>query len=290
MAIYSKISEVEFELLEGMQYLHQLTYIYLRRRMNYKTFTVGQDDSRISYQGLCSRLFVNPKQGIKHSGSPSYSQIRTAVNELCKAGLLSNQSISTKDKKQLIFYFPYAEQFFCDQNKLRTLPKVGTSHAKKKNTNPNNSGESWGYEKQNVLRNEDLSTVENSDLRTYHNIIIKNKKNNIYKIPTEIPQGFCPSDELINKAKSMGLDNVDNLIEIQNFINYHFVKDTKESDWNEKYLGWLINGRKIKQQYASNARRSSYESSKQSKRPMSEIDRVREAHSWIGRTEIIEHE
>lgn len=118
----------ELSALMGLPYIHQCTYLRgIRPYMDRETFLVGSKKRRISYQSLAEDLYVEPHQGLEHSGSPSRQQLRRVIYALERAGLIEIQS----NRKNLILKCILADSDSSVQNKPDTNP---TSQP---DTNPN---------------------------------------------------------------------------------------------------------------------------------------------------------
>lgn len=148
----------ELSALMGLPYIQQLAYLIgIRPYMDRNTFLVGVK-RKISYQQLAEALYVEPHQGIEHSGSPSRQQLRRVIYALERAGLVEIQSIG----KQLILKCLLADTDFPVQNKPDTNP------AQQTNTNPNNknnlksSGYDKSYQKPNTVQSTKPDTPHNS--------------------------------------------------------------------------------------------------------------------------------
>ncbi len=108
----------ELNALEGLPYIQQVLYFRgIRPYMDCKTGIVGIK-RRISYQSLREALYVEPIAGIQNIGSPSHDQVRRAVKQLIRKGLLEVQPA----RKQLIFKCVLALRDNSVQNKAATWP------------------------------------------------------------------------------------------------------------------------------------------------------------------------
>ena len=94
--------------LQGLPWLAQIVYLRgIRRFMDYQTGVVGVRRG-ISYQSIAETAYVEPLPG-RHSadtGAPSARTIRTAIDNLIKAGLLVRQG----DDSRLVFLLPLASR------------------------------------------------------------------------------------------------------------------------------------------------------------------------------------
>ena len=112
------INHYEQSALKRLPYLQQLTYLNeLKPYVDYQTEIIGIK-RRVSYQSLSEELYIEPHQGYVQSGSPSKNQIRRALSELGKAGLIEIQSLD----KQLIFKCLLLDRNNSVQNKVDTNP------------------------------------------------------------------------------------------------------------------------------------------------------------------------
>ncbi|WP_051534693.1 hypothetical protein [Deefgea rivuli] len=83
------INDDEWQALMGLPHMPHRLYVALRRRMDFRTGTVGARP-KISYQALREDLYIEPCQGraANESGSPKLEALRHAVKLLERAGLL----------------------------------------------------------------------------------------------------------------------------------------------------------------------------------------------------------
>lgn len=85
------ITTREIQALSGLSHLFQITYLLgLKPYVDKKSNLIGLH-IKISYKSIAETLFVNPSPGIQ-SGSPSKQQIRRAIKQLERVGLISIQS------------------------------------------------------------------------------------------------------------------------------------------------------------------------------------------------------
>ncbi|KTC66349.1 protein LvrA (plasmid) [Legionella adelaidensis] len=150
----------ELSALMGLPYIQQSTYLLgIRPYMDRETFLVGSKKRRISYQSLAEDLYVEPHQGLEHSGSPSRQQLRRVIYALERAGLIEIQS----NRKNLILKCILADSDLSVQNKPDTNP---TSQP---DTNPNTENhlksETYiqNYKKPDTAKNIKPDTPHNSE-------------------------------------------------------------------------------------------------------------------------------
>ena len=93
----------EWEALAGLPYLQVRLYLVLRWYMSVATRRVGEM-RRISLQGLCDELYVEPAPGRVDSGSPSKKAVRSALQQLEKHGLV----MPCGNGEVLVFLLPKA--------------------------------------------------------------------------------------------------------------------------------------------------------------------------------------
>lgn len=99
------INEAEWALLEGVSHLQFRLYMVLRWFMDRRTGVSGLVRG-ISQQSLIEELYVEPMRG-RHrslSGSPSRQALRSALDGLAAAGLISQLA----DVEKLAFFLPKA--------------------------------------------------------------------------------------------------------------------------------------------------------------------------------------
>ena len=65
-----------------------------------------------------------------------------------------------------------------------------------------------------------------------------NNKHDLSKLP--ISDSFFPSEEILQRARTLGLDNADDFDEIQAFIDHNKASGSLWADFNPIYLRWLI--------------------------------------------------
>lgn len=115
------LSDEEIQALNGLPHLHYVLYIAaIRRYMDYKTGIVGVKRG-ISYQSLSEEVYIKGERGIKQTLF-SHAQIRRALNQLEKVGLIARKSIITKDEKRLILECLLARKDNSVQNKVVPTP------------------------------------------------------------------------------------------------------------------------------------------------------------------------
>ncbi|AOY00115.1 hypothetical protein [Jeongeupia sp. USM3] len=100
-----KINDDEWGALQGLPHLAFRLYVCLRRRMDFRTGTVGVRP-RVNWQGLAEDCYVEPAAGrsAAECGAPSLAALRNAAKWLVRAGLLVGRSVD----RHLIFEFPRA--------------------------------------------------------------------------------------------------------------------------------------------------------------------------------------
>lgn len=107
--------------MDELPYFHRCLYIFgIRRYMDYATGITGIK-REISYKSLAEETYVKPRRGV-NTNNNSRDQVKRALVILEKAGLISRQSIVTKDEKQLILKCLLAETDNCVQNKAAPWP------------------------------------------------------------------------------------------------------------------------------------------------------------------------
>ena len=107
------LSKEELAALCGLPYFCVCLYVQaIRPRMDGCTGLVGVRP-RISWRALTEWLYVEPGQGIEHSGAPSVARVRRAIAWLKKGGLLAN----SKSARGLVFSCPLAPVGQSAQNK-----------------------------------------------------------------------------------------------------------------------------------------------------------------------------
>lgn len=116
------LSDKELDAMDGLPHLQRCLYIFgIRRYMDYSTGITGIK-RKISYKSLSEEIYVYPRQGIKEIETRSIPQLKRAVKQLEKAGLIIMQSKVTKDEKQLILKCPLALTDNYVQNKAVPRP------------------------------------------------------------------------------------------------------------------------------------------------------------------------
>lgn len=172
--------------------------------------------SDISYEKISKMLYVHAAPGRSDSGSPSKSMIRSYIKTIerhCPESFASN---TERNHLQLIFLkMPTVYQNILNINELNT-------DLNQKNCNYFNDIDG-------------ISNNPSTDLNTpdiYKTKITKQTK-------TEITADFYPSQETIAIAKARGLTKVEDLSEIQKFIEYNLEQQTRWADFNPVFLRWL---------------------------------------------------
>jgi hypothetical protein len=115
--MYFIINEHELSAMNGMPYFYQQVYLRLRQAMDYQTGWVGQGDYWLSYSSLQKLLWIEPRPGICHSGFPTVSKLRTAIDALIRRGLV--EKATHPEEFRLVFLLPKATlSSFFTQNKV----------------------------------------------------------------------------------------------------------------------------------------------------------------------------
>jgi hypothetical protein len=105
-----------------LPHFHRCLYIFgIRKHMDYSTGITGIA-RQISYKSLAEEVYVAPRCGMSNTGSNSRDQVKRGLILLEEAGLITRQSIVTKDEKQLILKCLLAETDESVQNKAAPLP------------------------------------------------------------------------------------------------------------------------------------------------------------------------
>lgn len=105
--------------MKGLPHIARCLYFAIRETMDFGSGYCGvRQGCRISWQGLCESLYVEPHQGYTDTGTPNKSKVRRAGQLLEKSGLIVNKS----QVKKLIFFLPLATQDKSVQNKPDTNP------------------------------------------------------------------------------------------------------------------------------------------------------------------------
>lgn len=142
------ISYRELSALLGLPFLQRLLYLQgLRPYVDYQTGVVGVKRG-ISYQSIAEILFVEPHSGIQ-GGSPSKDQLRRALRNLEKAGLIEIQSY----EKKLILKCLLLDLHQFAQNKLAINPPYQSTSELNRNNLYDSSGYNNFYDKP-TLANE----------------------------------------------------------------------------------------------------------------------------------------
>lgn len=128
-------SAAEWEALSGLPFMQRCLYLVLRWHMDRTTGRVG-DVRGISLQGLAEELYVEPVRGrhTDESGSPSKKAIRSALDGLQKAGLIS----PCGNGEVLVFFLPKSRRTSArpnDEGHMRGTQE-GHSQGHGKNTPP----------------------------------------------------------------------------------------------------------------------------------------------------------
>lgn len=121
----------ELDALWGLPLLAQVVYFRgIRPEMDYQTGLVGVRTSRtkkISYQSISEAVEVHPHQGRTGAGKPSRGELRAAVNQLVKVGLVEVLSESSPSNRQLIFKCVLADVGYSVQKKDDTFTTIKTT-------------------------------------------------------------------------------------------------------------------------------------------------------------------
>lgn len=121
----------ELDALWGLPLLAQVVYFRgIRPEMDYQTGLVGVRTSRtkkISYQSISEAVEVHPHQGRTGAGKPSRGELRAAVGQLVKMGLVEVLSESTPSNRQLIFKCVLADVGYSVQKKDDTFTTIKTT-------------------------------------------------------------------------------------------------------------------------------------------------------------------
>lgn len=121
----------ELDALWGLPLLAQVVYFRgIRPEMDYQTGLVGVRSprtKRISYQSISEAVEVHPHQGRTGAGKPSRGELRAAVGQLVKVGLIEVLSESTPSNRQLIFKCLLADVGYSVQKKDDTFTTINTT-------------------------------------------------------------------------------------------------------------------------------------------------------------------
>ena len=94
----------ELDALWGIPLLAQVVYFRgIRPEMDYQTGLVGVRSPRtkkISYQSISEAVEVHPHQGRTGAGKPSRGELRAAVGQLVRVGLIEVLSEATPSTRQ----------------------------------------------------------------------------------------------------------------------------------------------------------------------------------------------
>jgi hypothetical protein len=115
------LSDEEIQALNGLPHLHFILYVKgIRQYMDYKTGIVGIKRG-ISYQSLSEEVFISGMQGIRKTKF-SHQQIKRALGQLEKIGLIERRSVITKDEKRLVLACIFAQTDKSVKNKADLTP------------------------------------------------------------------------------------------------------------------------------------------------------------------------
>ena len=285
---YIGISYQEVECLCGLSYLYQVLYLHLRAKVCYKTGLVGaKDGQRISLQALREWLYIEPGQGIKNAGSPTTSQIRTAIQALERCGLVEPKSVATKNIKQLILFLPMAIKDNFDQNKHRTF-LARKSHEKcdtvATEINTDNSGY---YEISSNKVSTNVADPEQAKVRTPLNKNISTLSLYGGEGKNSFLERFQPSKTMLQKIEELNLIKFHTERELQKFIAYYKSRPVNVYDWDSQYLRWLVRAEEYQQKGRKENGSSNYAHQRE---VLSAVDKVRQRNKELFGNKIIDIE
>lgn len=274
------INQEEMLTLQGLPYIYQLAYIYLRQAMNYNTGWVGKEDHRIAYSTLTQALRIEPGPGIRNAGRPSLANIRSAIGALARCGLLEADPSSNEEERRLSFYFPKATlAYSAAQNKVSRDCADGIQQKFDTAQSQENLENKPSLNEELLPINNEFNTEKIEEVNRLKRIKNINKKN-IYSLRQVDPQGvvvhakdfvaeeanqpqvthtqlswdFYPSDTTHTQAESLGIFNSRSACVIKHFIAHHSARGSVRADWNMEFLKWLI----VNANYQITARKNQY--------------------------------
>ena len=270
-----KINDMERDALRGLPYMQRVLYCTaIRPFMDYTTGIVGLKRG-ISYQSLAEELYIEPHAGYA-SGCPNRNQLRRAIANLERAGLLE----SKKHVKKLIFKCVLASVDYCTQK------QVGPKQAHQAGLKPHANIAELSEHYRHGTREAGPPTTAQAGPPPVNKY--NNKNNNHHRaregfseLSKKINPDFSPSPRILEQAQKLDCADQHCSESVVRFILHHQSKGTTSFHWDAEYLRWLLNGKKYAdKQEKHHERNSNHWSSRPThKRGRSAIERVMDAHS-----------
>lgn len=216
----------ELEALWGLPLLAQVVYFRgIRPEMDYQTGLVGVRSprtKRISYQSISEAVEVHPHQGRTGAGKPSRGELRAAVGQLVKVGLIEVLSESTPSNRQLIFKCLLADVGYSVQKKDDTFTTINATGLQPesqpvydqdgKQPKANNDGSLDGCDVGCKTENTTNSTAETQQTESQKHDTPRSTENKHTDTTRagargaeSIPDGFCIDAEVSFRLKTGGV-------------------------------------------------------------------------------------
>ena len=208
----------------------------------------------ITYRDLAVLLTVSKAPGRKDSGTPKKETIRSYLRTI---------------ETQCGEHFKVISDGQSLKIQLLTLPTIYALHFKCGEVyTPVSTGQSTHKTiiktDLNASNKDELHTEQHTDLYTSkgeqainacakENIKQNNNNNKHESSKLPISDSFFPSEEILQRARTLGLDNADDFDEIQAFIDHNKASGSLWADFNPIYLRWLIQSQERRKRAALTA-------------------------------------
>lgn len=240
---FVKLNQLELSALHGLLPIQICLYVLaIKPFIDFQTGLVGVN-RKISWQSIREALYVEPKRGVVGTGSPSKAQLRRAVCQLEKVGLIRYHL----NNECLIFECILADTNNSAQNKVVPFAIPQEVPFPKRKNKKESIGPAETKEKAGPLKLVKAvpplrEYIKEKTISNTNVLDISKKKRNF---ATQLPNDFVITEAIVTTALKNNWPHPEE--EIEAFRDYHLARGTVFKDWTRAFYTWLRNAKRFNQ-------------------------------------------